>query len=363
MTGGPWPRAGLAHLMLVAAVSAGVGEFAGEALAAAWQPPNIVLILVDDAGYMDFGGYGGEARTPTIDALAEDGVRFTNYHTSPLCAPSRAMLLTGVDNHLTGVATIPEVLDDKQSGRSGYAMHLSEGVETVASKLQRAGYRTYMAGKWHLGHRPEDLPDAHGFDRSLALDASGADNWEQKPYMPYYDSAPWFEDGGPVTLPEDFYSSELLVDRLIDYLDADGGDERPFFAYLSFLAVHIPIQAPRPFTDHYEDTYDAGWDALRQARWQRARELGLIPDVAPLAPMHPLLRRWDSLAPAEQRLYARSMAVNAGMLEAMDHHVGRFVDYLRRRGEFGNTVFVITSDNGPELNEPTASIAMRWWLR
>jgi arylsulfatase/uncharacterized sulfatase len=339
-----------------------LGSLAGEVCAQEWQPPNVVVILVDDAGYMDFGGYGGEARTPHIDGLADDGVRFTNYHTSPLCAPSRAMLLTGVDNHLTGVATIPEVLDDDQRGRRGYSMHLEEGVETVATKLRRAGYRTYMTGKWHLGSRPEDLPDAHGFDRSFALDASGADNWEQKPYMPYYDTAPWFEDGEPATLPEDFYSSEFLVDKMIDYLDRDRGDGRPFFAYLSFQAVHIPIQAPRAFTDRYEGVFDAGWDELRNARWRKARDLGLIPKSAPLAEMHPSLRRWDELNPEERRLYARSMAVNAGMLEAMDHHIGRFLDHLRVQELFDNTLFVITSDNGPELSNPVTSAAMRWWM-
>jgi len=326
------------------------------------SPPNVVVILVDDAGFMDFGGYGGEARTPTIDALAANGVRFTRYRTSPLCAPSRAMLLTGLDNHLTGVATIPEVLDEGQAGAQGYAMHLEAGVETVATRLRRAGYRTYMTGKWHLGSRPEDLPVAHGFDRSLALDASGADNWAQKPYIPYYDSAPWFEDGEPATLPASFYSSELLVDRMMGYLAADAADSRPFFAYLAFQAVHIPVQAPRAFTDHYDGVYDAGWEVVRHQRWERARNLGLIPDGAPLGEMHPLLRSWSSLDADEQRLYARSMAVNAGMLEAMDHHVGRLVTYLKGNGQFDNTLFIVTSDNGPEFNNPLSNPAMRLWM-
>jgi arylsulfatase/uncharacterized sulfatase len=331
-------------------------------LASEWKRPNIVVILVDDAGYMDFGGYGGEARTPNIDALADEGVRFSNYHTSPLCAPSRAMLLTGIDNHLTGVATIPEVLDDEQRGRQGYSMHLEEGVQTVATKLRQAGYRTYMTGKWHLGSRPEDLPVAHGFDRSVALDASGADNWEQKSYMPYYDHAPWFEDGEPAQLPDDFYSSEFLVDRMIDYLDADRSEQQPFFAYIAFQAIHIPVQAPRAFTDRYEGVYDEGWDVLRERRWQKARSMGLIPEGAELADMHPSLRRWESLSGEEQRMYSRSMAVNAGMLDAMDHHIGRFVDYLRASDVFDNTLFVIASDNGPEFSNPMANAGMRWWL-
>ena len=124
------------------------------------------------------------------------------------------MLLTGIDNHRTGVATIEEVLPPEHRGKPGYSLHLEPGVVTVAGRLKRAGYRTYMTGKWHLGHRPEDLPNAHGFDRSFALDASGADNWEQKPYMPYYRTAPWFEDGKPADLPSDFYSSRFIVDLI-----------------------------------------------------------------------------------------------------------------------------------------------------
>ena len=257
--------------------------------------PNIVLLLIDDGAFMDLGAFGGEARTPNIDALAASGAMLTNYHTSPLCSPSRAMLLTAIDNHRTGVSTIEEVLPPELAGKPGYTLHLEPGVVTVASRLQQAGYRTYMAGKWHLGHGEGDLPSAHGFDHSIALDASGADNWEQKPYMPYYQIAPWFEDGKPATLPEDFYSSNYIVDRTIGFIDADAEVEKPFFAYLAFQAVHIPVQAPKEFSDHYKGVFDKGWDKLRTARWERAKALGLVPADAPLAPMHAGPRRWDSL--------------------------------------------------------------------
>lgn len=333
--------------------------------ASEWRPPNVVVILVDDAGLMDFGGYGGEAATPTISRIADDGVRFSNYHTSPLCAPSRAMLLTGLDNHLTGVATIPEVLRDEQRGQSGYAMHLAPGVETVATRLKRAGYRTFMTGKWHLGSGPGDLPVDHGFDRSFILDASGADNWEQKSYIPYYEHAPWFEDGQPADLPEDFYSSEFIVDQMIEYLSAGSGEratDTPFFAYLAFQAVHIPIQAPREFTDRYDGTYDKGWDVLRQERWQRAQTLGLIVEGAPLAPAHPSFKPWTDLTAEAQQLYSRSMAVNAGMLEAMDYHLGRFVEYLSETDQYDNTLFIIASDNGPEFNDPVNQRGMGLWM-
>lgn len=324
--------------------------------------PNFVLLLIDDSGYTDLGVYGGEARTPNIDQLAKRGAIFTQYHTSPLCSPSRAMLLTGIDNHRTGFATIPETLPVEQQNRPGYSMRLETGVETVATRLKAEGYRSYMTGKWHLGHGKGELPDSHGFDRSFVLDASGADNWEQKPYMPYYTSADWFEDGKPANLPKDFYSSKFLVDQMITYLQKDEGKSEPFIAYIAFQALHIPVQAPREFTDNYKGVYDQGWNATREARWQRAQDRGLIPQGAPLAPLHEKLRSWESLSADERALYAKSMQVHAGMIEAMDHHIGRLIEYLKARGEFENTIFLLTSDNGPEPSNPVAQTGFKTWM-
>ncbi|MFN3313388.1 MAG: sulfatase-like hydrolase/transferase [Hyphomonas sp.] len=323
--------------------------------------PNILILLVDDAAFMDFGVYGGEARTPNIDALAARGAMFTGFRTSPLCAPSRAMLLTGMDNHQTGVATIPEVLTPEQKGQPGYAMALEPGVATLATRLKPAGYRTLMTGKWHLGSGPGDLPSDHGFDRSFSLDASGADNWEDKSYMPYYREAPWYEDGQPAQLPEDFYSSDFIVDKMIEYLDATP-DEAPFLALLGFMAVHIPVQAPAHLTAGYDGTYDAGWDALRTARWERAQALGLIPEGAPLNPMPESFRRWEDMPRADQRLYAARMQVNAAMLEAMDIAIGRLMDRLRADGLYDNTIILVLSDNGPEPTRADDDFRMRIWM-
>lgn len=327
------------------------------------QAPNFVVLLADDLALMDLGIYGGEARTPHIDALARRGRMFTRHYTSPLCSPSRAMLLTGLDNHRTGVSTIPEVIPQEHVGKKGYSLRFEPGVTTISTRLRQRGYRTYMTGKWHLGRGKGDLPNSHGFDRSFVLDASGADNWEQKSYIPYYATAPWFEDGKPATLPKDFYSSRFLVDRMIDYIDA-GDRQQPFFAYIGFQAVHIPVQAPKAFTQKYADTYREGWAAMRKARWQRAQAIGLIPQGAPLADPPQGLRRWESLSGEEQALFARHMAINAGMIEAMDHHIGRLVAHLKRTGQYDNTVFVFTSDNGPEPSNPMAtSRTMDWWTR
>jgi arylsulfatase A-like enzyme len=351
------------HVVIAALVA---GSFASSiALAQESVPaarPNFVVVLVDDLAFTDLGVYGGEARTPNLDMLAARGARFSSYHTSPLCSPSRAMLLTGIDNHRTGVATIPETLPAAQRGKRGYSMHLEDGVETVATRLKGEGYRTYMSGKWHLGQGIGQLPDSHGFQRSLALDASGADNWQQKSYMPYYATADWFEDGKPVQLPENFYSSELLVDRMLGYLNKDRDSSAPFFAYVAFQAVHIPVQAPREFTEHYAGVYDGGWDALRERRWKRAKELGLIPADAELPPAHEGLRKWDALSPQDKALFSRSMAVYAGMIEAMDAHIGRLVAHLNEHGELDNTIFIITSDNGPEPSDPVAQTGFSTWM-
>ena len=329
------------------------------------QRPNVVVILVDDAGLTDFSPFGGEAQMPTIQTLADRGSKFSNYHTSPLCAPSRAMLLTGIDNHRTGIATIPEVLTENQVGQPGYSMFLEPGVKTLADRLKSVGYSTYMTGKWHLGSRGQDLPNSHGFDRSFALDASGADNWEQKPYMGYYDFAPWYEDGKAADLPEDFYSSKFIVDRMIRYLDRDQptASRQPFFSYLAFQAIHIPVQAPREITDSYNGVYDQGWHKLRERRQQRAIELGLIPADAPLAEMPADSKDWESLSPQDRALYARAMQVQAAMLESMDSHIGRFIAYLKARGELDNTLFIVTSDNGPEPSNPLAISGMQTWMK
>jgi arylsulfatase A-like enzyme len=321
--------------------------------------PNVVIILADDAALMDFSAYGGEARTPNIDALAARGALFTQYRASPLCSPSRAMLLTGMDAHLTGFATIPEVLPKEQRGKPGYSMALEPGVQTLADRLRADGYRTVMAGKWHLGEAADEMPQAHGFDRSFALAASGADNWDDRSYMPYYKDAPWFENGVETSLPQGFYSSRFIVDTAIKYL-AETDQDKPFFAYLPFQAIHIPVQAPQAFIDRYKGRYDAGWEALRQERHQKAQALGLIPQGAPLAALPPDFRPWDSLSPHDRALYAARMEVNAAMLEAMDFHIGRLIAHLKAKGQYDNTIFVVSSDNGPEPSrgDDTATLSL-----
>lgn len=317
--------------------------------------PNIVLILADDLGYTDLGSFGGEIATPTIDSLASEGIRFTNYHTAANCAPARAMLLTGVSNHRAGVANIIEMIPPEQRDHPAYQGELGDNVVTVATLLETAGYNTYMAGKWHLGHTKDKLPSRRGFQRTVALADSGADNWEQKPYLPIYETANWYADGERITLPDDFYSSRFLVDKMIEFIQSDqpatGAREVPFFAYLPFQAVHIPVQAPQEFIDRYEGRYLEGWTRLREERRQRAIELGIVLPNVPAVTMH-TTRNWDALSDEDKRFEAKRMAVYAAMVEAMDFHIARLVQYLRDSGQFDNTVFIVTSDNGSEPSGP-----------
>lgn len=351
----------LSRMMKCIALAVASLGFGSIGYAQAPSKPNVVVVLVDDAALMDFGAFGGEASTPNIDALAANGALFTQHRATPFCAPSRAMLLSGMDNHLAGLGTIREVLPPEHRGQPGYTMTLEAGVETIASKLKRAGYRTYMTGKWHLGHKEGQLPVDHGFDRSFILDASGADQWEDKPYLPYYREAPWFEDDQEADLPDDFYSSSFIADQMQSYLEEDAGRAEPFFAYVAFLAIHIPVQAPREYTEKYVATYEEGWNAIREQRWQRAQDLGLVTPGAPLAAQPETVPRWDDLTPDEQRLAAKSLAVNAGALDAMDAELGGLIDYLKSTGDFENTIFVVTSDNGPEAGDPWGRGA-EWWF-
>lgn len=336
--------------MLGAVCAVGGAPAAAVELAAEPARPNVVLILADDLGFSDVAPYGSEIDTPTISALADEGVRFTNYHTAASCAPSRAMLLTGVDSHRAGVPNIPEMLPPEHARLSRDPGTLSRNVVTVATLLQDVGYHTYVAGKWHLGMESDLLPSHRGFERTFVLADSGADNWEQKPYLPIYDKANWFADGEEAELPEDFYSSRFLVDKTIEFIDSHEDDGRPFFAYVPFQAVHIPVQAPQEFIDRYMGVYDEGWDRLRYDRRRAAVALGIVPEDAGMVAM-PTTGDWFALSAEEKRFQAKRMAVYAAMVEAMDFHMGRLVAHLKEIGEYENTIFIFTSDNGSEASE------------
>ena len=322
--------------------------------AAASEPahPNIVLIIADDWGYSDPGSFGGEIATPNIDALARAGTRFANFHVAASCAPTRAMLLTGVNAHKAGLGNMPETIPPEHRGKPGYNAVLAPGVTTLAQRLKRIGYATLYAGKWHLGHDPADLPTARGWDRALALSQSGADNWENKPNRLLYERADWTRDGKTAKLPRRFYSSTLIVDETIAQIDSVDRS-RPFFATLGFLANHIPVQASDADIARYRGRYDEGWSALRARRAAGVAKAGLLP-MSPRVTMAST-RDWAALAPDERARWARAMEVYGGMATAMDRELGRLVAHLKATGRYDNTVFVFVSDNGAEATNPEAN--------
>ena len=328
---------------------------------AAPKRPNIVVLVADDWGYSDVGAFGSEIATPNIDTLAREGVRFSDFHVTASCSPTRSMLLTGVDNHRNGVGNMPETMPDEHLGKPGYSGVLNDNAITVASLLRDGGYHTYITGKWHLGKTPDTLPDNRGFDRSFIQADSGSDNWEERPYAPLYDKAAWFENGQPAHLPKDYYSSTFIVDKAMEYIAADRQDGKPFFAYLGFQANHVPVQAPKDMIDKYRGRYDQGWTALREARRDRAVALGLIPPGAGMQTMASTAD-WNALDEHEKRYEARRMEVYAGMAETMDQQIGRFIAHLKATGEYDNTVFVFLSDNGSEPTDPYTIPAVRLWL-
>lgn len=323
--------------------------------------PNIVVLVADDWGYSDVGSFGSEIATPSIDKLAEEGLRFSSFHVTASCSPTRSMLLTGVDNHRNGLGNMAEAMPAEHVGKPGYGGELSDNAVTVAQMLKDSGYHTYITGKWHLGKSAEALPNKRGFERSFIQADSGSDNWEERPYLFLYDKASWFEDGQPAHLPRDYYSSTFIVDRAIDYIDADRQDGKPFFAFLGFQANHIPLQAPKAAIDQYRGVYREGWTALRQARRDRAVELGLIPAGSGMQTMASTTD-WDALDAEQKRYEERRMEVYAGMAQTMDAEIGRLIAHLKSTGEYDNTVFVFLSDNGSEPTDPYAIPAVKLWL-
>ena len=329
------------------------------------ERPNIVLIIADDVGFSDIGAFGSEIRTPNIDALANEGIRLTNYHAVPTCGPSRSMLLTGVDHHLAGsginlagLFRLPELQD-----RPGYEGYLNDSVVTFVSLMRDAGYHTYATGKWDPGTRPGQLPIDHGFEKSFVLAAGGASHFDDMagltrpiPVPPYYE-----DDRKVEKLPEDFYSSAFYTDRIIEYIDSNN-DEQPFLAYLSFTAGHWPLQVPDDWLDRYADHYEEGWHEIRDARFNRQKDMGIIPAHAQLSKGHPSVQDWDKLLPAQREVELKRMRIYAAMIENMDHHIGRLLQGVQARDTDRETIVIFLSDNGAEGNAIDRIMDNGYWI-
>lgn len=311
--------------------------------------PNIIIILGDDMGFADMGSFGSEIKTPNLDSLANDGVRFTNFYTHASCSPTRSMLLTGVDTHLNGLGNMDEWTAPNQRGVDGYEGFLNKQVVTLPQLLKGAGYHTYMAGKWHLGKSPDLIPAARGFERDFSLLDGAASYWDMTNFTAASPKSVFTENGRYLTqLPEGYYATKTYTDKMIDFIDANHNDGKPFFAYVAHQAPHDPFHLPREWRNRHVGEYDKGWDAVRQARLKRQIELGIIPEGTQLAERMWFIPDPIVLAPAARAIQGKKMELYAGMMENLDFHIGRLIDHLKKIGEYDNTIFITFGDNGAE---------------
>lgn len=308
--------------------------------------PNVVVILLDDVGFAQLSSFGASIRTPNIDRLAREGVRFTNFHTNAVCSPTRASLLTGRNCHSVGFGHVSE----RVAGYPGYSMRLPESAATMAEVLRLNGYSTMAVGKWHLTPSYETGPQGpfdrwplgRGFQRFYGFLGGSADQYAPELYR---DNTPL---ESPASARDDYHLSEDLVDESIRRIGelSSAAPKKPFMLYLAFGAAHAPHQAPREWIDAYRGAFDHGWDVERERVLQRQIELGVVPPGTRLPPSNPGVQPWDSLSDDERRLYARMMEAFAGFMSHTDAQIGRLVDYLEQIGRLDDTVIVLTSDNG-----------------
>ena len=300
------------------------------------ERPNILLIMADDLGYTDLGSFGSQIRTPHLDALALDGVRLTNFHVGPACSQTRAMLMSGT---YTEVGAIP---------RGARGRYLADNVVALPQLMKDAGYHTYMSGKWHIGNSEEESAAAAGFESSFALMSGSAEHFKVGPNQ----EGRYRENGKSVDIADDFYSTNVYTDKILEYIKANEGDGVPFFAWYTPTTPHWPIQVPDNYLHRYDGVYDNGYDDLIRKRVQRANEMGVLPSGYSLKdyPRNEL-PSWDEMNEQERRLEARKMELYAAMIENFDFHIGRIISYLRESGQFDKTLIVFSSDNGGDYTQ------------
>jgi len=308
--------------------------------------PNVVLLLFDDTGFSHFGCYGSTIDTPNIDRLASGGLRFTNFHTTALCSPTRACLLTGRNHHTVGMRAVSNF----NTGFPHMRGYITPHAATIAEMLRDEGFATLAVGKWHLAQMEEasaagpfeNWPLQKGFDRFYGFMQGETDQFY--PELTY--------DNHPIEPPYDpeegYHLTEDLVDKSISFIRDSKSirPDRPFFLYLAFGATHSPHQAPPEFIKKYRGRFDAGWDVIREKWYQRQLQMGVIPKGTELAPRNPGVEPWDDLSENQKRFSCRLQEAFAGFLDHTDHHIGRLIDFLEELGEMENTIFILLSDNG-----------------
>ena len=325
--------------------------------------PNVVFIVLDDVGYGQIGCFGSDIDTPNFDRLAAGGLRYRSFHTTAMCSPTRACLLTGRNHHTVGMGGIA----DNATGFPGFDGRIDKDTGFLSEVLRDNGYATWAVGKWHLAPREEtDLassrarwPLGRGFERFYGF--LGA---ETNQYSPDLVADNHYVEQ-PRTSDEGYHLTDDLTDKAIEFVNdlRNVTTEKPFFLYLAYGACHAPHHAPREFIDAYRGRFDGGWDAWRAETHRRQIELGILPEGTQLTERPEWIQEWDSLPEIEQKAYARMMEVYAGFLTHTDFHVGRLLDHLAETGDLDNTIVVVLSDNGasPEGDLHGAWNSIRWY--
>jgi arylsulfatase A-like enzyme len=314
------------------------------------RPPDIVVILADDMGISDLGCYGSEISTPHLDRLAAGGLRFTQFYNTARCCPTRASLLTGLYPHQAGVG---HMVEDRGPQFPGYRGRLNDNCATVAELLRAspAGYRTYMAGKWHVGEKRPGWPVDRGFDRFFGLVSGGSNYWtlDAGRTMALDDKAITPAETDPATA-RDFFMTDAFTDYAVKFVDEHASDgthkDKPFFLYLAYTAPHWPLHARPQDVERYRGKYLAGWDDLRDRRHRRMIETGLVKPEWPLTPRPQNVRAWERLSDAEKADRDLRMAVYSAQVDAMDRAIGRVVRRLEELGRLDNTLVLFLADNG-----------------
>ena len=323
--------------------------------------PNILLIVADDMGFTDSSPYGGEMNTPSLQALADEGVRFSNFYAAPACSPSRSMMLTGVDNHLNGVGAMKEAIDilakmkpeitEMLNGFPGYRGVLNKNVVTIPEVLNQKGYQNYITGKWHLGDKEDEFPTDRGFDKSYVI-LQGGSSHSGSPLKGLTPSDPivFIENHKEIVPKEDFYTTRNFTDKMLEFIKK-GDQNKPFFGYLAYTAPHDPLEVPEEYSNKYKGMYDEGYDVLRENRYKGLVEKGILKDGFPLAKK--VAPDWNELTKEEKARRSRSYEVYAGMVDYMDEQIGRVVSHLKESGQYDNTLILFLSDNGSEWKNLT----------
>jgi arylsulfatase A-like enzyme len=315
-----------------------------EAKKAPANAPNVVWILIDDAGFGSSSTFGGLVQTPTLDSLANNGIRYTNFHTTAICSPTRAALLTGRNHHSAHMGLFPETA----VGFPGYDARIPFEKATVAEILKENGYNTFAVGKWHLTPVNEVTqagpfnrwPTGRGFEHYYGFLYGETDQWHPE----------LWEDTKKIDIePNKKHLNELLSDKAINYIanQKSVDPEKPFFLYLATGATHAPHHVAKEWIDKYKGKFDDGWDAYREKVLANQKKLGVVPQNVVLPERNPGIKAWKDLSPEEKKLYARFMEVYAGFFSYTDYEIGRVINYIKKIGQLDNTlVFVVVGDNG-----------------